>query len=1346
MKFISSLLIISSIIISANPIKFLIEPDLENLDGTKSEVKARYFEDNFTFDITDNEWRITLFNNFLDDNESFLEYETLNLTLPKVDLLPAYKGAEQVIEFHNGKKKTIDKVKHLVYEKLDPLSNYLKELKIDLYEYKGELKFDFSISKNSLNDLKFTLNKPAKINENGELEIIMSLGKIIFEKPISYNFDYADPDSLDFSDPASLFGLENPRKEIELEYYLDGNELSFKSNSELKGEMIHIDPVIRIESSYYGGLDDDRFYDSDRDAEGNYYLCGVTSSSGKIAFNGHQTIKNDFQDAFLVKITPSGNREWATYYGGDGTDIAYGVGVSNDGKITIVGETSSNDNISTSNSHQSSPGGGQSDGFIATFDSNGDLDWATYYGGSETDKLNDIALDEFGNVYVAGFSNSDDNISASGYQNNRNGDFDAIVAKFNPLGTRRWGTYYGGSEEDYGNSIDLDSEGNIYFSGSTESASGISLNGHQNNLGGNFDSYLVRFDPSGDLDWGTYFGGTDSDIGNHININGNKILLTGSTRSGGLAIGGNQTNLGGSFDGIYALFETDGTLDHSSYLGGAQNDDLRAGFLSEEAIYVTGFTRSNDNIAFNAFQEFREGAADAIFTKYTISGELEYSSYYGGTNSDFGRSIRLDSDTLFIAGYTNSINNISDNGYQNANSGLDDGFFVFFEDQELSVSNKIISNFSKTYCAEGIFTVDFEFEGDFPNPTNTRLLLSDNFGNFENAIELASGDFDPNIKNTISFEIPSDIQLGSSYKMKIVSNNPAVESNSTQDILIIPLPKLGNKLDQYCENRKFSLGAKTIPGMQYDWIFPDGSRQENVNTIEIFHEEPGEYEYTMIQKGHGCEESLDFTINVSKLPVITIDGPELLCRNTQGEYTVSSSEGIDGNTLLWRLSDVQLVSGELNKSKSIVVRAFGENPRVSCQVFGYAGGVCHPSKIFDINYYEEIEEILIQGSTSSCQNCTEIYTSNAGEGTYQWSVQGGEILGANNQSEVEVKWDELSEGRLFLNYTSQNGCSRNTEIQIYLSEEIFTSFFPNPLFVCEGEITTFSTSSATFLENSWEVEGGLILEDRGSAIDVYWSEEVIGKISLTQVNNNTSKTETVSHELEVGQKVDLNIIENSITECVGVENSIEFENIPNLEIKAQLEKGTILNISDTKVYFVFDEPGNAYIKITGANKNNCDTVLEFNYSVIDVAEKPKLSIENNVIKSNMPAIFLRNDKELNAEPKSEYYPQINGIYSAYSINENGCISEKSNSIFVSFNSVSNLPEEILVYPNPTDSELNIRLRGNANIKLIDANGKQYLSQSINGNSKIDISKYRSGFYILQFEINGELYREKIIIK
>jgi hypothetical protein len=321
---------------------------------------------------------------------------------------------------------------------------------------------------------------------------------------------------------------------------------------------------IRQWGTYYGGPGPEAGIGITADTAGNVLVTGNTSSDSGIATTGaHKTTYGGGSyDAFIVKFNASGIRQWGTYYGGTSTaDYGYSIVTDTSGYIFLTGATESNTGIATIGTHQE-VFGGINDAYIVKFNSSGIRQWGTYYGGTDDDSALDITTDASGNILVSGATGSNTGIATIGAHQETYGDggTDAFIIKFNASGIRQWGTYYGGTDQDFTNSISTDALDNVLVMGFTRSSTAIATTGaHQTiNGGNNFgDAFIVKFKPSGIRQWGTYYGGTLGDIGQGIatDASGNVFVTGWSESTSAIAsTGAHQSTYGGGVDAFIARF------------------------------------------------------------------------------------------------------------------------------------------------------------------------------------------------------------------------------------------------------------------------------------------------------------------------------------------------------------------------------------------------------------------------------------------------------------------------------------------------------------------------------------------------------------------------------------------------------------------------------------------------------------------------------------------------------------------------------------------------------------------------------------------------------------------------
>jgi hypothetical protein len=257
-----------------------------------------------------------------------------------------------------------------------------------------------------------------------------------------------------------------------------------------------------VYSSYLGGSGADGSGNGTQavaltiDSAGNAYVAGGTSSSNFPTVNALQPAlaSSGFGfDAFLTKINPAGSAlVYSTYLGGSGNDVAKGVAVDSFGNAYVTGSTLST-NFPTVHPIQATFGGGTGSGFFSI--AGGDVFvtkinatgsavfYSTYLGGSGDDVGNAIAIDSSGAAYVTGDTTSSDFPTASPIQAASGGAHDAFVLKINPAGSALvYSTYLGGSFSDRANAIAVDPGGNVHVVGITYSTDFPSASPIQANL------------------------------------------------------------------------------------------------------------------------------------------------------------------------------------------------------------------------------------------------------------------------------------------------------------------------------------------------------------------------------------------------------------------------------------------------------------------------------------------------------------------------------------------------------------------------------------------------------------------------------------------------------------------------------------------------------------------------------------------------------------------------------------------------------------------------------------------------------------------------------------------------
>ncbi|MBX2902997.1 MAG: gliding motility-associated C-terminal domain-containing protein [Chitinophagales bacterium] len=264
------------------------------------------------------------------------------------------------------------------------------------------------------------------------------------------------------------------------------------------------------------------------------------------------------QDCFLAKFSTTGQRVWGTYYGGNADDRPGGCAVDAQGNVYLCGVTSSGNAIATAGTHQNVLNN-QGDAFIVKFNSNGVRQWGTYYGGTLEDRGISCGADGNGNAYLLGRTNSTSLIATVGtHQSNFAGDYDAFVVKLNGAnGQRLWSTYYGGTGNEEPEFLHTNAAGDVLVSGETVSPTLIATTtAHQTVYAGNSDAFLALFNTNGLRTWGTYYGGANFDEGRACHIGGSGFYYMCGLAQSPTGIGTPGTyQPTGSGSGFLAKFE-----------------------------------------------------------------------------------------------------------------------------------------------------------------------------------------------------------------------------------------------------------------------------------------------------------------------------------------------------------------------------------------------------------------------------------------------------------------------------------------------------------------------------------------------------------------------------------------------------------------------------------------------------------------------------------------------------------------------------------------------------------------------------------------------------------------------
>lgn len=438
-----------------------------------------------------------------------------------------------------------------------------RNIDFKMYDYYGRLKYDFIVypgGKPNRIELLYTGVEKMSITHEGNLVIHTSINQIHELKPYAFQI------------------INGEKIEISCEYHLSHFTLSFTLGEYSKNHVLYIDPEL-IFSTFSGSVADEWGFTATYDHDNNAYGGGIVSGFGYPVSQG--ALQTQYGggnwDISIIKFNPTGTqRLYATYLGGNSSEMPHSLIVNKNNELLILGTTSSPD-FPMVNSFNPTFKGGRPilynhrqlfengvDIFIAKLAPDGTQILAsTFMNGTDNDGINfnnetnlyyghdslyynyadgargEIMLDRDDNIYVATTTFSTDFPMLNAAQPVSGGSQEAVIFKFNPdLSQLQWSTYFGGESKDAAYSVDIDTSGNVFVTGGTCSQSIVSLPGGgfiPTRIGGTVDAFVLSINAeTGAFQHATYFGSTFYDQAHFVRVNQlGDVFIFGQTTAPG---------------------------------------------------------------------------------------------------------------------------------------------------------------------------------------------------------------------------------------------------------------------------------------------------------------------------------------------------------------------------------------------------------------------------------------------------------------------------------------------------------------------------------------------------------------------------------------------------------------------------------------------------------------------------------------------------------------------------------------------------------------------------------------------------------------------------------------------
>jgi hypothetical protein len=352
---------------------------------------------------------------------------------------------------------------------------------------------------------------------------------------------------------------------------------------------------------------------------------------------------------------------YSSYLGGAGDDVAKAVAIDSQGNIYVAGTTYSQPFPGTIGERP------DTNAFVTKLDPTGtQVIYSILVGGSDDEEGLTLAVDNQGNAWLSGYTQSNDLPLKRALHSTYQGDNDTFVTKLDPSGELLLQTYLGEVGSDQANGIALDALGNAYVAGATAWDFGPAVMVKKIKADGSAQVYQAFF---GMAARGFAKGSSANAIA--VDAEGNAYLV-GTTNTGAFDTEGFQKQCVGfdnpiddcpSDDGFVVVLNAEGnTLIGGTLLGGLASDVATSVALDgERNVYVAGTTFSTDFPITNAWQAQKQGAenvADGFLVKLApLATTLSYGTYYGGEGYDEGHGVTVDSaGRVYLTGLTSSDN------------------------------------------------------------------------------------------------------------------------------------------------------------------------------------------------------------------------------------------------------------------------------------------------------------------------------------------------------------------------------------------------------------------------------------------------------------------------------------------------------------------------------------------------------------------------------------------------------------------------------------------------------------------------------------------------------------------
>ncbi|MBS1910504.1 MAG: SBBP repeat-containing protein [Bacteroidetes bacterium] len=700
------------------------------------------------------------------------------------------------------------------------------------------------------------------------------------------------------------------------------------------------------------------------DRSGNLCLCGTTGAADLPVTGGaFQTTSRGATDAWVAEFDSAGRRQWCTYYGGGSDDHASGIAVDAHRNVVVIGTTQSANLPVTAGAFQTAIAGTGTDCWIARFDSNGTNRWGTYYGGTNYDYGAGVAIDAAGRIWCSAYSISPDfPVSGDAYQAAMRGNVDAAVVKLDSNGNRQWATLLGSPGWDYPEGIAVNTFGCIVTGETSDNGFPTSANAFQRTLSGGSDGFATAF----------------CDAAVTVSANGPLAFCAGDSVTLRVPSGFDSYRWTNGSVSSSIVVKQSGTYGVTVTIGNCT-------FVSDQ-VQVVAHSVPQHRVVPHLIQ-----LCDGDSSTITVLGQL---TAYHWSTGDTTAAI-----TVRKAGHY-SLTYLDSNGC----AGHGDTAIVTVVPRPTAT---IVTTQPLTFCDGG----------------STLLDAGSGYAQYV----WSNGATTPSIAATKS----------GTYTVRVLSTSGCWSDESAPvrvNALPNPVVTLRNILPTtFCNGDSTILVAASGTGATFSWS--DGS-----TTPVITVRKSGKYT-VIVTDTNGCSTNASMSITVIERPQLTVraHGPTRFCDGDSVELSASGS------------GQFQWSNGF--SDSTIVVKAPGKYFVIGTNVSGCLG----TSDTITVEVVP-LRSAAIAGPVRVCSSALASYSvTNAAGARYDWDVTGsGAINTGAGTSTISVLWGATGGGIVHVRVTDDStGCSHDTSLNVVIGASLVPVVTSSrSLNLCPGDSVT----------------------------------------------------------------------------------------------------------------------------------------------------------------------------------------------------------------------------------------------------------------------------------------------------